>query len=124
MPLSEDEQRILQEIEQQFYEHDPHLAREVGSTTLYKHAGRNLKWAALGFVAGFVLLIATFATSLLVGFCGFLIMLLCAFVFERNLRKLGRAGWQQMTETMRAGNLREYFGDAGNRLRRRFKREE
>ena len=51
-------------------------------------------------------------------------MLACAFLFERNLRKLGRAGWQQMTESMRAGNLREYFGDAGNRLRRRFKREE
>ena len=124
MPLSEDEQRILQEIEQQFYEHDPALAREVGSTTLYRHAGRNLKWAAMGFVAGFALLVAFFARSLLIGFAGFLVMLICAFVFERNLRKLGRAGWQQMTESMRAGNLRDYFGDAGSRLRRRFKREE
>jgi len=124
VPLSEDEQRILQEIEQQFYEHDPHLAREVGSTTLYRHAGRNLKWAAAGFIAGFVLLIFSFASSLVLGFAGFLVMLTCAFVFERNLRKMGRAGWQQMTETMRAGNLREYFGDAGNRIRRRFKREE
>ena len=124
MPLSEDEQRILQEIEQQFYEHDPALAGEIGSTTLYKHAGRNLKWAAFGFVAGFALLIATFATNLLVGFVGFLVMLICAFLFERNLRKLGRAGWQQMTESMRAGNLREYFGDAGNRLRKRFKKDE
>jgi Flp pilus assembly protein TadB len=124
VPLSEDEQRILKEIEQQFYEHDPALAGEIGSTTLYKHAGRNLKWSAFGFVAGLALLIATFATSLLVGFLGFLIMLVCAFLFERNLRKLGRAGWQQVTESMRGGNLREYFGDAGNRLRRRFKREE
>ena len=124
MPLSEDEQRILQEIEQQFYEHDPDLARAVGSTTVYSHAGRNLKWAAMGFVAGFGLLIASFASNLLLGFVGFLVMLACAFIFERNLRKLGRAGWQQMTESMRAGNLREYFGDAGNRLRRRFKRDE
>ena len=124
MPLSEDEQRILQEIEQQFYEHDPHLAREVGSTTLYRHAGRNLKWAAAGFIAGFALLIFSFASSLVLGFAGFLVMLICAFVFERNLRKMGRAGWQSMTETMRAGNLREYVGDAGNRIRRRFKREE
>ena len=29
MPLSEDEQRILSEIEQQLYESDPALAREV-----------------------------------------------------------------------------------------------
>ena len=124
MPLSEDEQRILQEIEQQFYEHDPALAGEIGSTTLYKHAGRNLKWSALGFLAGLVVLILFFASSLLLGFVGFLVMLICAFLFERNLRKLGRAGWQQVTESMRAGNLREYFGDAGTRLRRRFKREE
>ena len=123
MPLSEDEQRILQEIEQQFYEHDPALAGEIGSTTLYKHAGRNLKWAAFGFVAGLAVVIA-FLANLLVAFVGFLVMLTCAVIFERNLRKLGRAGWQQMTESMRAGNLREHFGDAGNRLRRRFKREE
>jgi len=123
VPLSEDEQRILQEIEQQFYEHDPALAGEIGSTTLYKHAGRNLKWAAFGFVAGLAVVIA-FLANLLVAFVGFLVMLTCAVIFERNLRKLGRAGWQQMTESMRAGNLREYFGDAGNRLRRRFKRDE
>ena len=42
MPLSEDEQRILQEIEQQLYASDPELAREVSSTTVYRHAGRNL----------------------------------------------------------------------------------
>ena len=124
MPLSEDEQRILQEIEQQFYEHDPDLAREVSSTTVYRHAGRNLKWATLGFLVGFAVLILSFASSLILGFVGFLIMLASAFVFERNLRRMGRAGWQQMTESMRAGNLREYFGDAGTRLRRRFKREE
>ena len=124
MPLSEDEQRILQEIEQQFYEHDPDLAREVSSTTVYRHAGRNLKWATLGFLVGFAVLILSFASSLILGFVGFLIMLASAFVFERNLRRMGRAGWQQMTESMRGGNLREYFGDAGNRLRRRFKKEE
>ena len=50
MPLSEDEQRILQEIEAQFYANDPQLAQQVSETTLYRHASRNIKWAALGFV--------------------------------------------------------------------------
>ena len=59
MPLSEDEQRILQEIEQQLYASDPELAREVSSTTVYRHAGRNLKWAALGFAAGVVLMVVS-----------------------------------------------------------------
>ena len=124
VPLSEDEQRILHEIEQQFYEHDPDFAREVGSTSLYRHAGRNLKWAALGFFAGFALLVASFASSLFLGFVGFLVMLACAFVFWSNLRKMGKAGWHQVSESMRAGNLRDYFGDAGQRIRRRFKKEE
>ena len=36
---------------------------------------RNIKWAALGFVAGLVLLVVTFATSLVAAFVGFLVML-------------------------------------------------
>ena len=124
MPLSEDEQRILHEIEQQFYESDPAFAREVGKTTLYRHAGRNLKWAALGFVCGFVLLLVSFASSLILGFAGFLVMLGSAVVFERNLRKMGRAGWRQVSDTMKTHNLRGSMGDAGKRIRKRFKREE
>ena len=37
MPLSEDEERILNEIEDQLYETDPDLAREVSETTVYTH---------------------------------------------------------------------------------------
>ena len=55
MPLSEDEQRILQEIEAQFYANDPQLAQQVSETTLYRHAARNIKWAGLGFVTAKVL---------------------------------------------------------------------
>ena len=124
MPLSEDEQRILHQIEQQFYESDPAFAREVAKTTVYSHAGRNLKWAALGFFCGFVLLVASFAYSLILGFAGFLIMLGCAFVFERNLRKLGRAGWKQMAGSAKAANLKESWGEAGKRFRKRFRKEE
>ena len=124
MPLSEDEQRILHEIEQQFYESDPAFAREVAKTTVYRHAGRNLKWAALGFFVGFALLIASFSFSVILGFASFLIMLACAFVFERNLRKMGKAGWKQVTGSLKTTQVKEQFGDVGKRLKKRFKREE
>lgn len=124
MPLSEDEQRILQEIERQFHADDPDFARQVASTTLYRHAGRNLKWAALGFVVGVVFLIGTLGVSYLLAFGGFLMMLASAFVFERNLRKMGRAGWQQWTDGMRSSGMRDYFGSAGRRMRDRFKKDE
>ncbi len=126
MPLSEDEQRILHEIEQQFYESDPAFARGVGKTTLYRHAGRNLKWAALGFLAGFALLVGSFATSpsLFLGFVGFAVMLACAFVFERNLRKMGKAGWKQVAGSLKTTQVKEQMGDVSKRLKKRFRREE
>jgi hypothetical protein len=126
VPLSEDEQRILQEIEQQLYASDPELAREVSSTTVYRHAGRNLKWAALGFAAGIVLMVAALAlfSNPLLAFAGFLVMLGAALFFQRNLYKIGRAGRQQWLESMRASGVKDYFGSASRRVRDRFKRDE
>ena len=124
MPLSEDEQRILSEIEQHLYASDPQLAREVSSTTVYRHAGRNLKWAGVGFVGGLAIMIMTFTVSIVAAFAGFLVMLASAIFFERNLRKMGRAGWNQWTQTMRANGVRERMGSVGDRMRDRFKRDE
>lgn len=125
MPLSEDEQRILHEIERSFYENDPAFAKGVRETTLFRHAGRNLKYAAAGFIAGLVLLVVSFADSLVLGMIGFLIMLAGAFFFERNLRKMGRAGWHQMTGSVRQrGGLGDVFGNTRSRLRDRFRRDD
>lgn len=121
MPLSEDEERILSEIAQQFYTDDPAFAGKVGETTLYRHTARRMKWAGLGFIGGLVFLVATLSVSYLLAFVGFLIMLACALLFERNLRKLGKAGLEHVSQSMRAGGLKDAFGDAGKRMRDRFK---
>jgi hypothetical protein len=122
MPLNEEEQRILQEIEAQFYATDPQLAQQVSETTLYRHAARTIRWAVLGFVGGFVVLVASFASSLILGFAGFLAMLACAFIVERNVRKLGKAGLESLTAQMKSTRLKGILGDAGDNVRRRFKR--
>jgi hypothetical protein len=124
MPLSEDEQRILSQIEQQFYESDPAFAQSVSQNSLYRHAFRNIKWAALGLVAGLAFLLATLQVHVLVAFSGFLVMLACAFVIERNARRMGKAGLQQVTSSTRAGKLRDTLGGAGSKMRNRFKKEE
>lgn len=124
MPLSEDEQRILSEIEQQFYEQDPAFARQVSSTTVYSHGRRNLKWAAVGFVAGLAVMVTSFASSLLLGVAGFALMLASAVVFERNLRRLGKAGLTSLSQSVQAGHLRNAFGDARTKIRDRFRRTE
>ena len=124
MPLSEDEQRILSEIEQQLYQSDPALARDIADTTVYTHAYRNLKWSMAGFVAGLAVLILTLGTSYLLSFGGFLIMLVSALAVERNARRLGKAGMQQMTQSMKAAGLRDALGNTSTKLKDRLKRPE
>ncbi len=120
MPLSEDEQRILREIEQQFYATDPEFAHEVGTTSLYRHGLRRLKLAALLFVAGLGVLVwmLVLGNAVLAFALGAGPMFVAALLFEANLRTLGRAGLQQVTSSMKATALRDALGNARNRFRR------
>ncbi|MEY2447085.1 MAG: hypothetical protein QOH79_561 [Acidimicrobiaceae bacterium] len=125
VPLSEDEQRILHQIEQQFYETDPALARAVGSTSLYRHAFRQIKYASFTFLLGVAILVYSLvAFGFLAAFLGFLVMFASVLWLEHNARKLGRAGLQQMTSSMRAAGLRDAFGNTRDRMREKFKRDE
>ncbi len=123
MPLSEEEQRILQEIEKTFYDHDPAFADRVRSETVYRHAGRNLKWAGVIFVLGLIFTVGTFTTSVWLGIFGFLVMLGSAVYFEENLRKMGRAGWQDLSSNMKANGVQGSVSDLQNKLKNRFRRE-
>jgi hypothetical protein len=126
VPLSEDERRILDEIEERLTESDPDLAREVASTTVYTHAVRNLKWAGVLFLLGVAAMVVMlfFVGNAVLAFGGFLIMLGAALWFERNARRLGKAGVDQLTQSMRAGGLKDYFGSTSDRMRERFQRDE
>jgi len=124
VPLSEDEQRILSEIEQQLYESDPSLARDIADTTVYTHAYRNLKWAVLGFVVGVGVLIGTLSTSFVLAFGGFVIMLVAALSIERSARRMGKAGVTQITQSMKSSGLRDAFGNANQRMKDRFHRDD
>lgn len=113
MPLSEDEQRILQEIEQQFYASDPDLAGEIGNHSLYAHCIRQMKLAGAVFAVGVVVLVVALATAtpFLVAFAAFVVMLGAALWFERSLRKLGRAGMERLGESFRTtGGVRGVLG--------------
>jgi hypothetical protein len=124
MPLSEDEQRILREIEENLSATDPKLVQQVSDTTLYRHSARVIKWAVVGFVAGLLLMIFTFTTTLILGVVGFLVMLGCALAIEHNVRKLGKAGLESLTGSMRGGAFKNMLGNAGSRWRERWGRDE
>jgi|694.fasta_scaffold12630_16 small-conductance mechanosensitive channel len=124
MPLSEEEQRILGEIEQQLYASDPDLAKEIADSTVYRHAARNLKWAIAGFLLGTVILLGTLHISFVLAFLGFVVLLVCTLSIVRDLRRMGKAGMSQLSESMRSSGLRNSFGSTGQRMRERFRRDD
>lgn len=89
MPLSEHEQQILEEIERRLAEEDPRLVEAVSRTSLYTHLARRIRFSALAFLAGFLMLMS-FALSLVVAAIGFGVMLVSALLIYRYLRQLGR----------------------------------
>jgi hypothetical protein len=97
--------------------------QQVSETTLYRHASRAIRWAVAGFVAGLVLVLFTL-TNLALGVVGFLVMLGCLLVIERNVRKLGKAGMQSLTSSMRGGSVGGFLGNASQRWRERWRRDE
>lgn len=100
MPLSDHEQRILAELEESLVRQDPQFAERVRSETVYRHAGRYCKWSALGFFGGVAILVVFYAHSVALGFVGVALMFACAVVFERNLRRMGKAGWHDLTRSL------------------------
>jgi uncharacterized membrane protein len=99
VPLSDHEQRILAELEESLVRQDPEFAERVRSESVYRHAGRSCKWAAVTFVVGVVVLVAFLSRSVVAGFVGVVIMFASAVWFERNLRRMGRAGWHDLTRS-------------------------
>ncbi len=89
MPLSDHEQRILDEIERRLTEDDPGFVEQVGRTDLYTHLARRIRWASIAFVVGLVM-IMLFVMSVLVAAIGFVITVVSAVLLYRYVGQLGR----------------------------------
>ncbi|HEX4433657.1 MAG TPA: DUF3040 domain-containing protein [Acidimicrobiales bacterium] len=134
VPLSDHEQRILAELEESLVRQDPEFAERVRSETVYRHAGRYCKWAAVTFVLGVVILVAFYSKSVIAGFVGVVIMFASAVWFERNLRRMGRAGWHDLTRPKdkdgesrsegAANGIENAVSDARDWFRSRFHRRD
>ena len=124
MPLSEDEQRILSEIENQLRASDPDLAKHVGSTTVYSDSLRKLRWGVVAFLASLVLTVFLLTVHFALGFVGFLAMVASAIVIEANARRMGKAGINEATRALRSNGIRSYFNNAGDKARERFRHDD
>jgi ABC-type bacteriocin/lantibiotic exporter with double-glycine peptidase domain len=100
MPLSPDEQRILDEIEQRLAEEDPRLVEQVSRTSLYSHVASRIRWASLAFVAGFIMLML-FPVALWIAAIGFGVMLASALAVYRYLKQLTKEQVRAMQQSGR-----------------------
>ena len=73
MPLSEHEQRLLDQIERALYAEDPKFASTVRSTDLRAVMRRRIRYAVLLFLVGFGLMLF-FVTNPAFGIAGFAVM--------------------------------------------------
>lgn len=114
VPLSDNEQQILRQIEQQL-EADQRFAQAVSSSGLYRPSVRRVRWAALGAVVSLIGMVAALQVHFAASFAGFLAMLACVLVIERELRRMGKVGMRDIMGTLRetrdqARKMREKFG--------------
>ena len=89
MPLSENEQRILEEIEKRLQEEDPRLAQAVSRTSVHQHFSSRIRWGGVAFLAGFVMLMM-FAVSAWLAIAGFGVMLVSSLFVYQQIRRMTR----------------------------------
>ena len=90
MPLSEHEQRQLEQIEQALYADYPKLAQAVRAKDPRIHYKRRVVQAAIGFLLGVGLLLAGVVSKVIfIGVGGFVVMLACAMWALTSWRHMG-----------------------------------
>ena len=91
MPLSEHEQRLLDQIERALYQEDPKFASTVRQTDLRTHMRRRLRRAALVLALGFVLLLAGVVSGQpAISVAGFVVMVGALLLAMTSWKRLGQ----------------------------------
>jgi Flp pilus assembly protein TadB len=128
MPLSEYEQRILNEIERRLASEDPRFARDAAAHTPEGQSVKKLKRASFLFVGGFALLIAGVVLGLLghgawlwvFGLAAFGVMLFSAVRMAALVKHLGK----EHVRSSRSAQAPGWFNRLEERWRRRFDNED
>jgi hypothetical protein len=96
VPLSEHEQRMLEQMERALYAEDPKFATALEGSELRRYTRRRVYQAVAGFLVGIALLMAGMvAQQIWISVVGFLVMLGCAVLAVTGWRKAPKSGEQQ-----------------------------
>ena len=122
MPLSEHEQRQLEQIEQALYSEDPKFVHAVRSSDPRVHYKRRAYQAVAGFVLGVGLLLGGVISQYIwIGVAGFVVMLVCsiwALMSWRHINGMSAAafGTARPKSARRPRRQRRRAGERGARV--------
>ncbi|WP_016906980.1 DUF3040 domain-containing protein [Streptomyces xiaopingdaonensis] len=115
MPLSDHEQRMLEQMERALYAEDPKFATALEGSELRRYTRKRVYQAVAGFLVGIALLMAGMvAQQVWVSVVGFLVMLGCAVLAVTGWRKAPKSG-----ETGEQGEGRQTAGGSSEAPRSR-----
>jgi hypothetical protein len=115
VPLSEHEQRQLEQIEQALYREDRRLARLVRSSNPRVHHRRRVVEALVGLALGAAMIAAGIVLAIIgLAVAGFVVLLLCG-IWALN-------SWRQMATIALGSASRGAAGKSGSRGSRRSRR--
>ncbi|HEY9388867.1 MAG TPA: DUF3040 domain-containing protein [Mycobacteriales bacterium] len=127
MPLSEHEQRLLEQIERALYAEDPKFASAVSSADLRTHARRRVRRAVALLVVGMVtLFVGVVVKSIALGVGGFCVMFLAAWYATTQYKRIsGRpdlrvVGEKGTREPRARGRRTSFIRRMEERFRSRF----
>ena len=92
MPLSEHEQRLLEQMERALHAEDPKFASALRGADPRNHYRRRVAKASVGFLAGIALLVTGVMTEPVVSVIGFVVMLASAFFALSSWRQIPSLG--------------------------------
>jgi hypothetical protein len=120
MPLSEHEQRLLEQMERQLYADDPKLASTLRGTGRNLRSRQRLILGALGVIVGLATLVAGVAAQLWpLGVLGFLIMLAAGWWASSGWAARGAASSPSQRQKQGKASSRSGFM---NRIEERWER--
>ncbi|WP_329194574.1 MULTISPECIES: DUF3040 domain-containing protein [unclassified Streptomyces] len=99
MPLSEHEQRMLEQMERALYAEDPKFATALEGSGLRTYTRRRVYQAVAGIVVGIALLMTgvIWQSVLWISVVGFLVMLACTVLVVTGWRKAPKPGEQPVS---------------------------
>jgi hypothetical protein len=127
VPLSEHEQRMLDQIERALYTEDPKFAHAVRSTDPQVHYRRRIVKAVLGFVLGVCALIGglvvkAMPVSVIISVSGFLVMTACCVWALSSWKRMNGGPEADTSNTPKDSPTKPSRGSFMERLEERWRR--